>query len=173
MPELLNGIPRVDPKRPSGMQRAIGVLLGIKPVSTIHRVVAAPIDAPLMRLTRGRVNCGLGVPIVVLRTTGAKSGAPREVPLAYFTDGDDAILIASNYGQAKHPSWYYNLLRHPECELLAHGRSGRFLARPADGSDHDRLLSLAEGLYSVYGKYTAYTDGVRMIQVMRLTPATG
>ena len=79
----------------------------------MHRNLFAPIDALLMRLTGGRVNTAIGImPLVVLRTTGAKSGVQRDVALNYFTDGDDVILIASNYGQGKHPSWYYNLLKH-------------------------------------------------------------
>ncbi len=174
MSYLLNGIPRVDPKkRPSGWREVLLRLAATKAGSVIHRVLVAPIDAPLMRLTRGRVNSGVGAfPLVVLRTTGAKSGVPRDVPLGYFTDGDDVILIASNYGQIKHPGWYHNLLANPECELLADGRSGRFVARPAQGSDRDRLFALAEDYYSGYTTYAANTDGIRTIQVMRVTPAT-
>ena len=172
MADLLNGIPRVDPKPSNGMRRTLGRLLATKPASAIHRMLAARIDAPLMRLTRGRVNSGVGaMPLVVLRTTGAKSGAQRDVPLGYFTHGNDVILIASNYGQAKYPSWYYNLLKHPECELLANGRSGRFVARSTEGDDHDRLFALAEGYYSGYGTYATRTNGVRPIPVLRLTPA--
>ena len=175
MSDLLNGIPRVDPdKRPTGWRNALLRLVATKPGSVIHRMLAARIDAPLMRLTRGQVNTGLGaIPVVVLRTTGAKSGAQRDVPLAYFTVGDDVILIASNYGQAKHPGWYYNLLKHPECELLADGRGGRFVARPAEGADRDRLFTLAQGYYSGYTAYAENTSGIRTIQLMRLTPATG
>jgi deazaflavin-dependent oxidoreductase (nitroreductase family) len=172
MADLLNGVPRADPtKRPTGWRHAVLRLVATKPGSAIHRTLAAQIDAPLMRLTRGHVNTGLGaIPLVVLRTTGAKSGVQRDVPLGYFTDGDDVIVIASNYGQAKHPSWYYNLLEHPECELLTDGRRSRFIARPTEGADHDRLFALAEGYYSGYTTYAANTNGVRTIQVMRLTP---
>jgi deazaflavin-dependent oxidoreductase (nitroreductase family) len=172
MADLLNGVTRVDPtKRPTGWRHAVLRLVATKPGSVIHRMLAAPIDAPLMRLTPGHVNTGLGaIPLVELRTTGAKYGVQRDVPLGYFTDGNDVIVIASNYGQAKHPSWYYNLLKHPECELLADGRSGRFIARLTEGADHNRLLALAEGYYSGYTTYAANTNGVRTIQVMRLTP---
>ena len=176
MANLLNGIPRVDPhKRRTGLGNALLHLVATKPGSVIHRMIAARIDAPLMRLTRGHVDASFGTfPQVVLRTTGAKSGVQRDVPLGYFTDGDDVILIASNYGQATHPGWYYNLLKHPECELLAHGRSGRrFIARPAEGADRDRLFALAEDLYSGYTRYSENTSGIRTIQVIRLTPATG
>src|SRR5262245_44204158 len=147
---LVNGIPRVNLNRPTATQRVIGRLLAVKPISVIHRVVAAPIDERLMRSTRGSLSTAFGVaPVVMLRTTGARSaGAFRDVTLTYFTDGEDVILIASNYGQIKHPSWYHNLLKNPECELFANGRSGRFVARTTTGSDHDRLFSLAAGAYS-------------------------
>jgi deazaflavin-dependent oxidoreductase (nitroreductase family) len=91
--------------------------------------------------------------------------------LVYFNDGNDVILIASSYGRAKHPGWYYNLLAHPECELLAGGRGGRFVAHPAEGTDRDRLFALAEGYYSGYTTYAANTDGIRTIPLLRLTPA--
>jgi deazaflavin-dependent oxidoreductase (nitroreductase family) len=135
----------------------------------------APLDGPLMRLTKGRLYSGKGtVPLVVLRSTGAKSGIPRDVPLGYFTDGDDVILIASNYGQAHHPSWYYNLLKNPHCELFAEGRTdqgGRFVARRTEGADHDRLFELAAGYASNFASYAVKTDGVRAINVFRLSPA--
>lgn len=110
-------------------------------------------------------------PVVMLRTTGAKSRAVRDVPLAYFTDGDDVVLIASNYGQPKHPSWYHNLVNTPECELFAGGRSGHFVARATEGPDHDRLFALAESAYGNFEKYAASTEGIRKIPVLRLTPA--
>ena len=176
MSDLLNGIPRVDPttRQGAGVRRAVGRLLSTKPGAALHRMLAAPIDAPLMRLTRGHASTAFGkVPFVVLRTTGARSGAQRDVPLVYFTDGDDVILIASNYGQAKHPGWYHNLLKHPECELLANGaegRGGRFVARSTEGADHDRLLALAEGYCPNYAAYEARTNGIRTIPLLRLTP---
>ena len=171
MASLLNGIPRVDPKPSGAFRRRVGRVLGTKAGSALHRNLFAPIDALLMRLTGGRVNTAIGImPLVVLRTTGAKSGVQREVALNYFTDGDDVVLVASNYGQGKHPSWYYNLLKHAECDLSARGSGGRFVARPTEGADHDKLFALAEAFYSGYTTYAAKTSGVRTIQVLRLTP---
>ncbi|BBY83644.1 nitroreductase family deazaflavin-dependent oxidoreductase [Mycolicibacterium pulveris] len=175
MADLLNGIPRVDPTiRPGVMRRAAGRALETKLGSAAHRRLIAPLDGPLMRLSGGRLNFAKGVlPLVVLRTTGARSGQPRDVPLGYFTDGDDVILIASNYGQAKHPAWYHNLLKNPRCELFADGRpdqGGRFVARATEGADHDWLFGLAEGYASNFKSYAALTRGVRSIPVMRLTP---
>ncbi|HYB37318.1 MAG TPA: nitroreductase/quinone reductase family protein, partial [Mycobacterium sp.] len=69
--------------------------------------------------------------------------------------------------------WYHNLLKHPECELLANGaegRGGRFVARSTEGADHDRLLALAEGYCPNYAAYEARTNGIRTIPLLRLTP---
>jgi deazaflavin-dependent oxidoreductase (nitroreductase family) len=175
MADLLNGIPRVDPTiEPTVMQRAVSRFLSTKAGSTVHRKFMAPLDTRLVKLTRGRLHTAKGaVPLVVLRTTGAKSGIRRDVTLVYFTDADDVILIASNYGQAKHPSWYYNLLKNPTCELFADGRSecgGTFLAHPTESADHDRLFALMERYFTNFTNYAASTSGIRTIPVLRLTP---
>ena len=175
MDDRLNGIPRVDPtSKPTIVWRAVSRFLATKAGSTIHRTLLAPLDTRLIHLTRGRIHLAKGTfPLVLLRTTGAKSGIQRDVTLVYFTDGDDVILIASNYGQVKHPSWYYNLLKNPRCELFADGRSdsgGSFVARPTEGADHDRLFALAEGYGSNFTSYATNTDGIRTIPVLRLTP---
>ena len=172
---LLNGIPRVDPtSKPTVMRREVARILTTPRGSAFHRKFMAPLDARLMHLTGGRIHLAKGtIPLVLLRTTGAKSGVERDVPLTYFTDGDDVILVASNYGQAKHPSWYHNLLKNPECQLFADGRSdggGSFIARPTDGADHDRLFALMERYASNYTSYAMNTNGIRKIPVLRLTP---
>ena len=156
------------------MRRAVSRILATKVGSTIHRTFMAPLDTRLIHLTRGRIHLAKGTfPVVLLRTTGAKSGIQRDVTLVYFTDGDDVILIASNYGQVKHPSWYYNLLKNPRCELFADGRSdsgGSFVACSTEGADHDRLFALAERYFTNFTSYAANTDGIRTIPVLRLTP---
>ena len=175
MADPLNGIPRVDPtSKPTMMRRAVSRVLATKAGSTFHRMFMAPLDTRLIHLTRGRVHLAKGTfPLVQLRTTGAKSGIQRDVTLVYFTDGGDVILIASNYGQVKHPSWYYNLLKNSRCELFADGRSdsgGSFVARPTKGADHDRLFALMERYFPNFTNYAANANGIRAIPVLRLTP---
>jgi deazaflavin-dependent oxidoreductase (nitroreductase family) len=107
----------------------------------------------------------------VLTSIGARSGERRDVPIAYFTDGDDIILIASNYGGSRHPAWYHNLRANPECELHIGPRGGRFVAREVHGADRDRLYDLAKNrLAGVFALHTE-RSGERTIPVMRLTPA--
>lgn len=171
--DTVNGIPRVDPHaRPAAWQRTLKALAATKAGAAIHRTIAAPLDASIMRATRGRLSLAAGaLPVVVLTSTGARSGRRRETPLTYFTDGDDVILIASNYGGARHPGWYYNLLAHPECELRIGEHGGPFVAREVTGGEHDRLFALAATLYHGYANYAERTDGIRTIRVLRLTPA--
>lgn len=176
MTDLLNGIPRVDPTvAPPWTLRIVARVLSTELGSVVHRRIMAPLDGPLGRLTRGRLHFGKGtIPLVVLRSTGARSGIERDVPLGYFTDGDDVILIASNYGQAHHPSWYYNLLKSPQCQLFPEGRTdrgGHFVARLTEGADRDRLFDLAAGYAANFASYAVKTDGVRTINVFRLSPA--
>jgi len=170
--DTINGIPRVDPRaRPAAWKRGMQRLVATKPGAAVHRMIAARLDAPIMKATGGRVSLAMGVlPVVVLTSTGARSGQRRETPVSYFTDGDDVILMASNYGGARHPSWYHNLLAHPECELHIGQRGGSFVARAAEGAERDRLYALAVDLYWGYAKYAQQTDGIRTIGVLRLTP---
>jgi deazaflavin-dependent oxidoreductase (nitroreductase family) len=173
--DTINGIPRVDLENRPVWKRNLNWWLGGQIAATktglrMWRAVVAPIEAPLMKATRGRVRIAFTSRLVVLATTGARSGERREIPLAYFTEGDDVILIASNYGGTRHPAWYHNLLAHPECELHTGASGGRFIAREAVGSDRDRLYALVrDRLFRVFELHET-RSGSRTIPVMRLTP---
>ena len=135
----------------------------------IGRHVSPRIDPWLYRKTRGRYPASL--PVIAsapLMTTVAKTGQPREVQLAYFHDGSDPILIASNYGGPKHPQWYYNLEARPECQF----GDERFVATVvSDPDEYVRLYALAEQVYAGYGDYRAKTVSIgRQIPIFRLKP---
>jgi deazaflavin-dependent oxidoreductase (nitroreductase family) len=174
--DTINGIPRADLQARGMWRRNLGWALGgplfaSKKGLAIWRRVAAPAEARLMKATGGRIRLNIAVPMVVLTSTGARSNQRRETPLAYFTDGDDVVLIASNYGGARHPAWYHNLLARPECGLHIGQRGGSFVAREVDGQDRERLYSLAkERLAKVFALHEE-RSGARTIPVMRLTPA--
>ncbi|MGA7134553.1 MAG: nitroreductase/quinone reductase family protein [Mycobacterium sp.] len=168
----INGIPRVDPRAGrAAWKRGLARLTSTKPGAAVHRTIAAPLDAAVMKITGGRANLAVGaMPLVVLASTGARSGQLREVPLGYFTDGDDVILIASNYGGVRHPGWYHNLVTDPQCELHIGPRGGRFVARETESADHDRLFDLAVDFYPGYAKYAERVNGIRAIRILRLSP---
>ncbi len=126
----------------------------------------------LIRLTKGRLDHTLRlIPVLLLIVRGARTGRERTVPLLYFTDGDDVILIASCYGRRKLPAWYHNLKANPDVRIQVRGRSAPYTAREAEGEDRDRLFALAKQVYSGYSEYERRVEGVRRIPVMRLTPA--
>ena len=152
----VNGIPRVDPRAGrAAWKRGPARLTSTKPGAAVHRTIAAPLDAAVMKITGGRANLAAGaMPLVVLALTGARSGQRREVPLGYFTDGDDVILIASNYGVCGTPGGTDNLLTQPQCELHIGPRGGQFVARETEGADHDRLFELAVDFYPGYARST-------------------
>lgn len=130
--------------------------------------VAPKLDRVLLRLTGGRLTSVPVVPIVYLTHTGARSGRKMTSPLLYFTDGEDAIVMASNYGRRNHPGWYYNVKANPEVELCARGRTGRYRAEVTTGEDRDRLWRMAQGVTKAYSDYEERAS--RTIQVIRLSP---
>jgi deazaflavin-dependent oxidoreductase (nitroreductase family) len=135
--------------------------------------VAPRLDPPLLRLTGGRVSSIYPVPIMLLTTTGAKTGRPRTLPLLYVTDGDRLILIASNYGNTSHPAWYRNLVANPKAEVLAGKKSGTYSAAEiTDPVERDRAWELALDMYAGYGDYEGRA-GDRRIPLVRLERTTG
>jgi len=134
--------------------------------------IAPRIDPPLLRLTGGRASSVYPVPVMLLTTTGAKSGQPRSLPLLYVTDGDRLILMASNYGKKSHPAWYRNLTANPEVEVLAGKRSGRYVASEIiEPDEHERAWELALDQYAGYADYEVRA-GDRTIPLIRLDRAT-
>jgi deazaflavin-dependent oxidoreductase (nitroreductase family) len=165
-------MPAIDPTRPpSRLKRRMLPVALSKPGTWFYMNVASRIDPWLIRVTAGKLDSSLGtVPLLLLTTTGAHSGAERTVPLLYFTDGDDVILMASSFGRPRYPAWYRNLKANPQAKLFCHGREGRYEAREVDGPERDRLYELASRLYSGYRIYEDRVAGIRTVPVLRLSP---
>ena len=91
------------------------------------------------------------MPFASMTTTGAKSGEPRTAAVVYFNDGDDVILIASNYGGTRHPAWYHNLKANQTAILQRGRRSGTYVAAEVnDEADRERLFVLGDLVYPGY-----------------------
>ena len=132
--------------------------------------VAAKADPVLMKISGGRLALTAFFPLVRLATVGRKSGVERIVPLLYFTQGDEVILVASSFGRERHPAWYYNVVARPEVELIVGGKRLPYVARETEGTERERLLDLANSLYAGYGNYRERTAGIREIPVLALRP---
>jgi deazaflavin-dependent oxidoreductase (nitroreductase family) len=145
-------IPAVSPGRSVAHRIVSRVFLS--PLGTrFGRDIASRLDPTLIRLTRGRVSSVWPFPSVVLTHVGAKSGRTRTSALVYFTDRGRVILIASNFGGSRNPSWYHNVKANPIVTLYGRGICGRFIADEIYGAERDRLFQRAKDGPGPYGHY--------------------
>jgi deazaflavin-dependent oxidoreductase (nitroreductase family) len=109
-----------------------------------------------------------GAPIVVLHTTGRKTGALRKSPLIKVTDGDSYVVIASQGGAPGHPSWYLNLVAEPRVRIQDGDRTVDALASTAEGDERSRLWKAATAVWPDYDNYQLKT--ARQIPVVVIQP---
>jgi deazaflavin-dependent oxidoreductase (nitroreductase family) len=121
------------------------------------------------RLTDGKIWGRIGGgPVLLLTTTGRKSGKKRTVPLLYLEDGENLVVVASNGGTAAHPAWWLNLRVDPEATVEIGGRKLRVRAENAAPEEKERLWPRLVAMYSGYEAYRHRTD--REIPVVLLRP---
>ena len=94
------------------------------------------------------------------------------MPLVYFSDGDDVILMASSFGRPKLPAWYHNVMASHAVTLTAGGVSESYRPTEVDGPERDALYEKAKQVYEGYGIYEDRTAGIRKVPVLRLTKVT-
>lgn len=130
------------------------------------------LDRLLLRLSGGRWSLPrlAGLPVVTLTATGARSGRPRSVPLIATPDGERMILIASNWGQARHPAWYHNVRAHPEVTVTVAGEQRRYRAQEVIGAEREAAWAKAVAGYPGYNAYRRRAG--REIPVVLLEPVT-
>lgn len=126
------------------------------------------IDRPLLRLTRGRFGLSTRFPTLLLTTTGAKSGAPRTVPLLYVECDGGWAVIGTRFGSTRHPGWYHNLRRHPEATVEIRSRRYACTAREATDAEREQIWPRAVSMYPGYETYRGRAN--RRIPIIILTP---
>jgi deazaflavin-dependent oxidoreductase (nitroreductase family) len=99
-----------------------------------------------------------GTTILLLTTTGRKSGEPRTTPLIHRTDGDRWVVVASKGGAPEHPSWYQNLLADPEATIEVKAEEIPVRTTTASGEERARLWSLMAEVWPAYDDYQQETD---------------
>ena len=154
------------------VRRLIRRMAGTRPMGWFYARTLHHIDRLMYRLTGGRVTFSAwlsGLPVVMLTTTGAKSGQVRTLPLVGIPDGDDVVVIASNYGQRRNPSWYHNLRAHPQAKLVFDGKAREVLAQELAGEERERYYALGIDIYPGWVQYRERAAH-RQIPVIRLEP---
>jgi len=160
-------------KPPNAAQRGMQKVASTKPAAWVFQRTLYPMDRVLFRRSKGRLTVpGIvaGLPVILLTTTGAKTGKERTMPLLGVPIGDDMAVIGSNYGQEHTPGWVFNLEADPSATVSYREASVAATARRADATETDRAFELAADVYPGYAKYRERADH-RDIRVFVLEPA--
>lgn len=116
----------------------------------------------------GRITIGpmAGASIVLLTTTGAKTGLPRTTPLAYTRDGARYVVVASNSGQSAHPAWFANLLADPVVTVEVRDETFRAQATAVDAAERRRLYDTHAEAMPGFAAYETMTDRVIPVVIL-------
>ena len=137
-------------------------------ITAVQRA-ATKLHSFVYRATSGRLGGSLaGGPVLLLTTTGRKSGEERTVPLLYIRDGESFVIVGSNGGTAAHPAWWLNLKANPLAKLEVGKRRLRARAEEAGPEEKKRLWPRLVEMYGGYESYRRRTD--RDIPVVLLHP---
>jgi deazaflavin-dependent oxidoreductase (nitroreductase family) len=110
-----------------------------------------------------------GAPLLLLHTTGAKTGASRVSPVMYRADGDRLVIFASKGGAPTNPDWYHNLRANPETVVEVGSETRKVIARVAEGEERERLWEAHKRAFPGFADYERRT--ARQIPVVILEPA--
>jgi deazaflavin-dependent oxidoreductase (nitroreductase family) len=150
--------------------RVVQKVSGTATFAKIAPPILTPLDKLVHKVTRGRWMLSRGLlPVMVMTTTGAKSGEPREVPLACIPEGDVIYLVGSNFGREKHPAWTGNLIKTPRADVSFRGEQFAVDARLLDDEEKAEVWPR---LLQVWPNYDTYVErSGRNIRVFCLTRA--
>ena len=120
------------------------------------------------RENHGRVGGPVeGAPLLLLHTTGAKTGAERVSPLMYLPDGDRFVIFASKAGSDTNPAWYHNVKANPRAKIEVGDDTVTVVADEVTGSERDALYRKQAELYTGFADYEKKTS--RVIPVIALS----
>ena len=115
---------------------------------------AGKLNVPVYRLSGGHLMGKIGrAPVLLLTTTGRKSGQQRTAPVVYLADGENVVLINTNAGNAKVPAWSLNLKAKPEGEVEVGRKRYPVRARIAEGEERERLWREHNEQYAGFDEY--------------------
>lgn len=128
-----------------------------------------PLERGWRVLSRGRMPLSaLGVPSLVLYTTGALTGLARETELMYCPDGENMLVTGSNFARDTHPAWTANLLKHPNAAVKLHGRHVEVRAALIPDDQRETIWRQLEANWPGYRGYERSSG--RDLRIFRLTP---
>lgn len=131
--------------------------------------ISGKLNVPLYRLSGGRVGGKVGrAPVLLLTSTGRRSGQQRTAPVLYLKDGERLVVIGSNAGNKKAPAWSLNLKSNPDAEVEVGSKRSLVRARVTEGEERAELWRKMNEQYAGFDAYDANTS--RDIAVFVLEP---
>lgn len=133
---------------------------------------APRLERLVRRLTGGKISfaeLASGLPTFILTTTGAKSGKQRTVAVCGIPHPDGVAVLATNYGDAKHPGWYHNLKANPTATMTIDGKMRPVTARLATPDERDEIWAKGVELYPGYEKEQMWA-GDRRFEAFVISP---
>jgi deazaflavin-dependent oxidoreductase (nitroreductase family) len=154
------------------LRRFLRTTSAMRPISRLYRPILHHIDRGVYRLTGGRATFAAWaacLPVIMLETTGARSGERRTLPMLGLPDGDDLVVIGTNYGHHRHPAWYHNLRAHPRARVTADRVTREVEASEVtDPAERDRIWARATRTTPAFAAYRERAG--RNIPIIRLRP---
>ncbi|MCP4963789.1 MAG: nitroreductase family deazaflavin-dependent oxidoreductase [bacterium] len=141
---------------PNAVQRTLQRVAATDLGTALMSKVISPLDRLAYRASKGRFTLGrsLGaMPVVVLATTGARSGLQRETPINVIPFEDDLALVGTNFGSGTTPSWAHNLFANPAASVALRGVSVDVVARAAIPTEVETVFAAADQIYPGYANY--------------------
>lgn len=112
-----------------------------------------------------------GQPLLLLTTTGARSGRPHTTPMLYLRDGERLVVFASKGGEPTHPDWFHNLQANPRAAVEVGAERFEVRAEVVTGPERDELFARQVALHPQFADYQAATT--RQIPVVALVRIDG
>ncbi|MCU0311425.1 MAG: nitroreductase family deazaflavin-dependent oxidoreductase [Acidimicrobiales bacterium] len=141
---------------PNAFQRLNQRLGATRPGAWTFSKALPPLDRIVHRVSKGATSLPAvlaGLPVLMVTTTGRRSGAPRLTPLISVPVGDDLALLGTNFGQSRTPAWVHNLEADPHATVEFRGRAVAATARPATDAERASVWAASASIYGGYGTY--------------------
>ncbi|MDQ0381072.1 nitroreductase family deazaflavin-dependent oxidoreductase [Amycolatopsis thermophila] len=141
-----------------------------KPTGSLSLWFQRRVNIRTTRRIRRKGGRWMGMDLLILHTVGRRSGQPRETPISWFADGEDAWLLVASGGGNRNPDWHHNLTAHPDRVAIELPGRGTIPVTPRhlEGADRDRAWRLVTTAQPRYAKYQRKSG--RVYPVIRLTP---
>ncbi len=157
---------------PNRAQRVMQKVASSRPGAWALSRVLPSLDRGVRRVSHGRTSVPAlvtGLPVLVLTTTGRRSGRRRETQLIAVPLDDTLALLGTNFGQPRTPAWVHNLEADPRVTLTYRGVTRPALARPATEDERTRVMAASRSVYAGYAAYQQRITG-RTVRIFVLDP---